>query len=493
MPRAATIRSGAEWLMHPAGMLGLLATVAAVIALGAKVGLAKAATLGVGLYALPVVALAIRFPVVVIYVLVALCFTANGLARYVDAPFGMMVDGLLVLGWVATLLRRFPRNWDTPGDPRAWPELREDGFVLSLLWFGYIVFELGNPAAQSRVAWAYAMRSMGFYQVLTVGLAYFHLRDSRHLKHVLHLFLALSVLGALWGIRQKYFWLDAAEEHWLFAEEHATQHILFGELRTFSFYSDAGQFGASQAMAFLMAGILAVGAPSWRHRAAYAVAFALCFVGFGISGTRGALAVPAAGGMVYLLVSRNTRIFVLGALVMAMSYGVLRYTSLGHGVKQVQRMRTALDPNEPSLLVRLRNQELLSHHLAAKPLGAGVGSSGFWGNRFSPNTIFAQTATDSYYVRLWVETGVVGLALHLFMLGYFLGCGGARVWHTLDPVLRHRRAAMLCGFAGMLLASYGNQVFNQFPTALMVALAVPVLCGGHWRPERGGDAGAAER
>ena len=493
MTRSASIRSGAEWLTHPVALLGLGLTVAAVTALGARVGLARAATLGAALYALPVAALAVRFPVTVIYALLVLCFTANGLARYVDAPFGMMVDGLLVLGWLGTLLRRFPRNWDTAGDPRSWPELREDGFVLSLLWFGFILLQLANPEAQSRSAWVYAMRTMGFYQVLTVGLAYFHLRESRHLKHVLHLFLVLSVLGALWGIRQKFFWLDAAEEHWLFAEDHARQHVLHGELRTFSFYSDAGQFGASQAMAFLMAGILAVRAPSWGHRAAYAAAFALCFVGFGISGTRGALAVPAAGGLVYLLVSRNTRTLLLGVCVMAATYGVLRYTSVGHGVKQVQRMRTALDPNEPSLLVRLRNQELLSHHLASKPLGAGVGSSGFWGNRFSPNTIFAQTATDSYYVRLWVETGVVGLALHLFMLGYFLGCGCARVWHTLDPVLRHRRAAMLCGFAGMLLASYGNQVFNQFPTALVVALAVPVMCGRHWRPEHGGEAGAADR
>jgi len=391
-----------------------------------------------------------------------------------------MIDGLLVLGWVATLLRRFPRNWDHSGDPRSWPELTSDGFVLSLLWFAFIILQVANPEAQSREAWLYAMRSLGFYQVLTVGLAYFHLREARQLQRVLHIILGISVLGALWGIRQKYFWLDAAEEYWLFVEEHATQHILFGELRTFSFYSDAGQFGASQAMAFLMAAVLAMKPPNWGYRIFYLSAFVLCFVGFGISGTRGALAVPALGGMVYLIISRNTAILLLGLVAMAGTYGMLRYTSVGHGIKQVQRMRTALDPNEPSLMVRKRNQELLSYQLAAKPLGAGVGSSGFWGNRFSPNTIFAQTATDSYYVRLWVETGLIGLGLHLLMLGYFFGSGVVRVWHTLDPVLKHQRAAMLCAFAGMLLASYGNQVFNQFPTALIMSIAVPVICSGHW-------------
>ena len=484
MSTVAHRRTAPDWLAHPVGYLGLGLTVAAVLALAARVGLSGAMTVGAALYALPVVLLVLRYPIAVLYLLLGLCFCANGLSRYVDAPFGLMVDGLLALGWAVTLLRRFPRNWDTPGDPRRWPELTQDGFVLSALWFGFVVLELANPDAQSRSAWAYAMRNVGLYQVLTVGLAYFHLRSAKQLRRVLHIILGISVLGALWGIRQKYFWLDAAEEHWLFAEEHATQHILFGELRTFSFYSDAGQFGASQAMAFLMAVVLLIRPPSWRHAVFYAAAFALCFVGFGISGTRGALAVPAAGGLVYLLVSRNTAILAAGVCVMIGSYGLLRYTSVGHGVKQVQRMRTALDPNEPSLLVRLRNQELLGHQLAGKPLGAGIGSSGFWGRRFSPNTIFAQTATDSYYVRLWVETGVVGLGLHLLMLGYFLGVGVHRVWHTLDPVLRHQRAAMLCAFAGMLLASYGNQVFNQFPTALIMSLAVPVMCSAHWEPER---------
>ena len=483
MSRLATLRNGNEWLLHPLGLLGLVMTVVAVLGLAMRVGFSQAVTIGSLLYALPVVLVVLRYPIAVIYILLTLCFISNGLTRYIDLPFGTMIDGLLVLGWLATLLRRFPRHLEHKTNPRLWPELTQDGFVLSLLWFVFIVAEFANPEAQSREAWAYAMRSMGFQQVLAVGLGYFHLRSSKQLRRTLHIILGISVLGAIWGIRQKYFWLDAAEEHWLFAEEHATQHILFGELRTFSFYSDAGQFGASQAMASLVAAILAIAAPSWRHRMAYLVALALCFVGFGISGTRGALAVPAAGGMLYLIVSRNLWVFLAGALAMTGAYVGLRYTSVGHSIKQVQRMRTALDPNEPSLMVRLRNQELLAHHLQGKPLGAGIGSSGFWGNRFSPNTIFAQTATDSYYVRLWVETGVIGLSLHLFMFGYFLGVGCYRVWHTTDPVLRHQRAAFLCAFAGMLLASYGNQVFNQFPTALIMSLAVPVMCSNHWQVE----------
>ena len=480
MSRLTSIRAGNEWLLHPVGIFGLVATLTALIALAWNISTSGALTLGMLLYALPVVAVMVRYPVVVVYALMVLCFFANGVTRYIDLPLGLVVDFLLLAGWLTTLARRFPRNWDTPGDPRAWPELKTDGFVISLLWFGFVLAQIANPESASREAWFYAMRGLGFYQVLTVGLVYFHVRKPKQLRQLIHAILAISALGALWGIRQKFFWLDAAEEHWLYVEDHAKQHVLFGELRTFSFYSDAGQFGASQAMAFLMAAVLAIRPPSIRHLVFYAVCFVLCFVGFGISGTRGALAVPAIGGLVYLAVSKNTKILMLGLVVMGASYGVLRYTSLGHGIKQVQRMRTALDPEDASLQVRLRNQEFLGAQLASKPLGAGIGSSGFWGNRFSPHTIFAQTATDSYYVRVWVETGIVGLSLHLLMLGYFLGAGCHRVCHPVDPVIRHQRASLLCAYAGMLMASYGNAVFSQFPTALIMSLAIPVMLGRHW-------------
>ncbi|MFK8057294.1 MAG: O-antigen ligase family protein [Saprospiraceae bacterium] len=476
----SSLRSGHDWLTHPIGLLGLVVTMAALIGLGFKVGADKTIQLSILIYVIPMVLVVFRYPVVSIYLLLLLCFGANGISRYIPAQWGLMIDATLVLGWVATLARRFPRNWDTDGDPRTWEELKEDGFVLSLLWFMFILVELGNPDASSREAWFYAMRNMGFYQVLAVGLAYFHIRTRGQLKFMLHVIFGISVVAALWGIRQKYFWIDAAEEHWLYAEEHATQHILFGELRTFSFYSDAGQFGASQAMMFLMAGIMALKPSSERARVFYIITAILCFVGFGISGTRGALAVPAAGGLMYLVVSRNMKILILGLVVMIGTFSILRYTSMFSGIQQVQRMRTALDPNEPSLMVRIRNQEFLGSQLADKPLGAGIGSSGFWGNRFSPNTVFAQTATDSYYVRVWVETGIIGLSLHLLMLGFFLGAGGYRVWHTTDPVLKHQRAALLCGYAGMLFASYGNGVFNQFPTALIICLALPVILSDHW-------------
>ncbi len=153
----------------------------------------------------------------------------------------------------------------------------------------------------------------------------------------------------------------------------------------------------------------------------------------------------------------------------------LKYTHVLHGVEQVRRMRTALADDNPSLNARLRNQVTFGNYLRSRPFGGGIGTAGFWGNRFSPNTLLAQTPTDSYYVKIWAETGLIGICLHLAMLGYFLGKGGYIALNLRNTDLRYKVMALYSGYAGVLLASYGNQVFSQMPTGMIMNLALPLI------------------
>ena len=160
---------------------------------------------------------------------------------------------------------------------------------------------------------------------------------------------------------------------------------------------------------------------------------------------------------------------------MGLTFFILKYTHLFHGIEQVRRMRTALSSENPSLQARLRNQATLGRYLKSKPIGGGIGTAGFWGNRFSPNTLLADTPTDSYYVKIWAETGIVGLVLHLSMLAYFAGKAGYIVWHLKDEDLRYKMMAIYAGFVGVIFCSYGNQVFSQMPTGMIMNLSIPLL------------------
>jgi len=395
-------------------------------------------------------------------------FVVLGVSRYIAYPWGLSVDIILVIGWIGLLFHKI--------QDRDWSPFFNDIVWWSIVWYGYIILELVNPEMPGTSAWAYAMRGVGFYQLLGFTLAFAFLRHYRYMKQFVNIILGLSVLGAIWGLKQQFLGLDAAEEYWLWEEGHAKEHVLHGVLRVFSFYSDAGQFGASQAMVALMCGILFVGPFSWKNKLIYALVGGITLVGFLYSGTRGAAAVLLGGAVLYLFLSKNTKILFAGLILLGIAYYGLKHTYALHSFQPVARLRTALDVNNPSLQARLRNQQTFSQYLSTRPFGGGIGSSAYWGERFNPNSLLARTPTDSYYVRIWVETGLVGICLHLLMLGYFLGKGCGIVWHLKDPALRYRAMALLAAFFGILVASYGNQVYSQFPTGIIMAIAIPLIC-----------------
>jgi O-antigen ligase len=120
------------------------------------------------------------------------------------------------------------------------------------------------------------------------------------------------------------------------------------------------------------------------------------------------------------------------------------------------------------MIVRTENKRKLSVYLADKPFGGGVASAGDWGKRYKPDSILANIATDSFYVRIWAETGIIGLLLFLTFFFYFIIRGGWIIWKmNTDPPLRNKLLALYCGVIGIMAASYGNSVFSQFPTSMI--------------------------
>lgn len=409
----------------------------------------------------------VRWPGSGLLLALVFSFLAAGMSRYVPLPWGLGVDLILALCVLGLVFQKI-RSPD-------WALLKNDAILLAVIWFGYLLLELLNPEAPGPVAWAYAVRGIGLYNLFVFAVAFMYLRRPHHLELFLKLVFWLSALGALWGFRQQFFGLDFAEDYWIWDEGHHDEHVLHGVLRVFSFYSDAGQFGASQAMIALMCSVLILGPLPLRKKFFYGFVAVLTLFGFLFSGTRGALAVPAAGVLVYLVLSKNFKILAVGLVAIGLVFYLLKFTFVLHSFQPVARLRTALSVDNPSLQARLRNQVTFGNYLKGRPLGGGVGSAGYWGERFRPGSLLAETPTDSYYVKIWAETGIIGICLHLLMLGYFLGKGSFIVWNIRDPALRYRAMALLAAFGGVLLASYGNQVYSQFPTGIIMPVALSMI------------------
>ena len=393
--------------------------------------------------------------------LICYCFLFFILAHEVGGvPFGMAVDGLLVVTWVAVAFNyaRF-----------EWRNIQNDLCLLGLGWFVLNLLELLNPADASFAGWLQEFRSASLYWFLCVPLAMLVFNTRKDLDLFLVLIIVLSVLGALNGLKQLYVGLSPGEQDFL--NENAKTHMLWGKLRVFSFYSDAGQFGASQAHIALIALILALGPFKLWQRALLGAAGLVLVVGMFISGTRGAMFALGTGVMVALLISKNIKVFVLGSVLAVAGFCVLKYTNIGSSNYNVYRMRTALDPADPSFNVRLKNQLRLSTYLADHPFGGGVGVIGNSGIKHNPTNPLSSIPPDSYWVKVWAMYGVVGFVIWLGIMLYILGKCCGIVWNIRDKKLRTQLIALTAGAAGSLFCSYGNEVINFMPSALVVYLS----------------------
>ncbi len=406
-------------------------------------------------------------------------FTVIGLSRYIPAPLGLSIDGVLVILYLALFFKAFAQKI-------KWSKAKSHLTILVGLWMGYIFLQIANPESRSIAAWFYAMRGLALYQFLAIPLAFVLFNKQKDLELFFIVWGVMSVLGTLKGVMQYTMGVDPFEQAWLNQGSYKT-HILFGKLRVFSFYSDAGQFGAAQGHTGVVFGILALfrKAASTKLRAFYLTVALMGLFGLLISGTRGAIAVPAMGGIMFLILRKNIKLLIVGAVLGIGVYVFFAHTTLLQSNSEVRRMRTAFDPNDASLQVRLANQRKLKSYLASRPIGGGVGATGNWGKRFTPNTFLANTATDSWYVMIWADTGIVGLYYYLFMIFYILITGAYNVMFRIkDDDEKIMITALTCGFAGIMLASYGNGVFGQMPTGILMYLSmVFMFSSSRWAKE----------
>ncbi len=396
-----------------------------------------------------------------------------------QAPLGLGVDFFLVMSLIVMLFK-FWKKVDFSG---AYNIVN----FLMILWMAFIVLEIANPLAYSAAAWFYAMRGIALYQLLIITLCFVLVRDRKDWYTFINLWMWFSLVAALWGFKQKLFGVDRFEQAWL-DQGAATTHLLFGKLRIFGNFTDAGMYGAGMGHAAISAGILFLGPFSLRKRAFYLTVALACAYAMLISGTRGALAVPGAGGILYLIMIRNKRILIAGATIMISVFSFLKFTTIGSGNYDIQRFRTALDSDDPSLNVRLQNREMLSIYLANKPIGTGVGTAGVWGERFSPGTWMASFPTDGLFTRIRAETGRVGHTIYVYSWLFILGYGIWRTWQYKDKERQYIAMASLSGYAGILAASYGNEVMTQMPEHFTTFIPLTfVFTMKYWNPDKDGD------
>lgn len=393
-------------------------------------------------------------------------FFLGGIYRWspVSVQFGLVADILLTIALLGVLFSASKADMARLHNPMVYAVL---------LWLGYNILQLANPESRSIEAWFFTIRSFSFYwlQVLIVGLI--TITQLSDFNRIIRIWSGCSFVLAIWAFEQQYVGLLGSDKEWMDTAGYIT-HMLQGQLRCFSFCTDAGQFGAVMAQVSLFTGIRAINEPKWSKKVGLGILALIYFWAFALSGSRGPVLILGLGAMVYLCIKKNVPVLILGGILLVGVYGLLKFTTAGQSNYQVQRMRSSLDPNDPSLQVRLNNQKTFKAIMQNKPFGVGLGMTAN-GSKFGASGVLTELGIDSWYVRIWLETGMIGLTVHLFPLLLLIVLACIRIGKLKNKSVRTTMEALLCSYIGIVGASYGNQLLGQFPTNLVMYVIMVLL------------------
>lgn len=345
-----------------------------------------------------------------------------------------------------------------------------------LLWLSYCILILLSPHA--------TLNNLLSHRGVFIGLplSYFIscilLCSTKKLRITLLLLCCFIVTVSFKLYWQRVRGWDSTEAAWLMEGAWQT-HLLSTGVRYFSFYSDAGNFGSSMGMFTIALGIIGVIAKKKLIRYSCIASAGLAAVGLLMSGTRGAIIVPMGGLLLYLLLSKNLKNIISSVIICGLTFCFFYFTDIGDDNSFIRRMRTAFRPTEDaSFNVRIENQKRFATYLADKPFGLGVG-----GVIMDPNNDGINEErtlpTDSFYVGIWVEGGIVGLYLYIgIQVLVLLRCCYLIMFRIRNDQLRKILAALLCGVFGIWLNGYVGRGMGANPSGLIIAIFLAFVLNG---------------
>ncbi len=350
--------------------------------------------------------------------------------------------------------------------------------VLSFFWLLYCFLLLFNTRGATIDIWYQSVRWIAMYMFFMALIVPLIVTDVKAIRTLLFTLAILTLIGVGKAVWQKYIGFDSIEKYQLYVLGKARTHIIYSGIRYFSIFTDAANFGTSMGMSF----VVYISALLYEKRRSlrlfYVGVALLSFVGLLFSGTRSAMAVPVIGLVVMIGLSKRIKIMTVGGLAMVVAIAVLKFTTVGNGNQYIRRMRTIFAASEDaSYLVRKKNQKVIYKYLADKPFGVGVGVVGPNAILLHPHGPISYIATDSQYVRLRIETGIVGLTLFLsvMLILVLYGCY-ITMFKIKDPYLRGVNAMIVGVLCGMIGDAWANEILLQFPNGVIVFTFVAVMC-----------------
>lgn len=427
------------------------------------------ATLGIVMGLIPVAMLfaflCINKPAILLGITFIFNYLIMGINRYYSIPIAItnIFDLLYGIMLALILLKQLQINHN-------FKKMLNVYTYITLIWLLYCIINAGNGITGELYLepWLRILRPWALYPLLTCIILSIHCNRYELIHYFLILWGIMTLLAAAKGYWQKNKGFDSTELAWLWSYGART-HFIHSGIRYFSFFTDAGAFGASMGFSCTVFILSFFYTKDLYLKLSYLMAGMAGGYGLLISGTRSAIAVPIAGLFFFLFLSKSWKICAIAGLLLFGGVGMLKYTKIGEDNRLIRRMRTAFDSNDQSMQTRFENQKALNAYMSEMPFGIGMGVENGVLPPQNKYYFVSICPADSSLVDVWKQMGIVGLCVFLgmhatlFMLGAYI-----ILFKIKNPEIRGPLTGMLCGCAGMLVAAYANMVYFQFPNGILI-------------------------
>lgn len=406
------------------------------------------------------------FPMFGIFVLMIMAYLLFAVMRLgFNFPLGTVMDGiqfLLILGFF--IHQKTKPDWKAFNGPIS---------VMILIWIGFNILQVLNPAAESRLAWVYTIRSVAVVMLMYFVFMY-QIKTVAAIRGILLLWLGLAVIAALYAYKQEYIGFSDAEDSWLHSDPNIA-NLLFinGHWRKFSILSDPVAFSYNMVVSSIICiALLTYVKQIWKKVVLFGL-IALFFSSMLFSGTRGAYVLLPATMVLFLILRFSPKVLIFTAIA---GVFILFLIVAPSSNPNIVRFQTAFKPsNDDSFNLRAQNQKRIQPYILAHPIGGGLGATGTWGERFAPHSYLAKFPPDSGYVRVAVELGWIGLLIFCCLM-FFIMRDGINNYYTIrNPELKTYCLAVLMIVFAYNIGNYPQEALVQFPSSIYFYLAVALI------------------
>ena len=453
-------------LNSPLGYM-MLFTVTALIGAGiAKFGVIFGLLVLIGSIAIPLIYGLVAYPRFGIIVFLVMAYLIMWFLRIgVPFPLGTLMDGMEGLFILSLFINQKKK--------KDWSLFKGPVTIMILVWIVYNLIEVINPTADSQMAWLFTVRSVAIVMFMYFIFMYY-ITTKQFIRLVLKLWIGLAFFSAVYAFKQEHFGFFAFEEAYLHSNPVIEQLLFIGGVwRKFSIFSDPVAFAYNMVSASLLCIGILTGPVSRKKKIILSFLVAFFLYVMLSSGTRGAYVLIPAALLLLAVLKYSGKVLMIVSIA---GFFLVILVFIPTSNPTLYRFQTAFRPNEDaSFNVRKINQKRIQPYILSHPLGGGLGATGTWGKRFSPDSYLANFPPDSGYVRVAVEVGWLGLLIFCILMFTVLKTGIDNYYKIRDPELKSYCLACVLIVFALNVGNYPQEALVQFPTNVYFYLVLALI------------------